>query len=293
MTRLEIALGLGRTSRSLGRASRVLSRLPRTAIVGGVITGAIVAAVVLAPILPLQSPDASDFTAILSPPSFLHPFGTDETGRDILSRTIFALRLDLLVVLFVTYVPLPIGVVIGALAGYFRGPLDGIFSRLADVMIAFPFIVLVIAVVAIIGPGIAAVLVGVPLVAWALYARLARSEMLLIRELPYMEATTALGYSRMRSVFRHAIPNLIRSALVYSTIDLLSNLLVLAGLSYLGLGAQAPQPELGSMIAEGQGYLLTAWWVTTLPGLVMVLFGIGVGLLGDGLSDGRMGKATK
>jgi peptide/nickel transport system permease protein len=130
-------------------------------------------------------------------------------------------------------------------------------------------------------------LIGVPIAAWALYARLARSEMLVLREQQFMLATTALGYSRRRAILRHAVPNLLRSALVYSTIDMVVNLLLLASLAYLGLGAQPPNAELGSIINEGQSQLLSAWWVTTLPGLVVVLFGIGAGLVGDGLSDGR------
>ena len=155
-------------------------------------------------------------------------------------------------------------------------------------MIAFPFMVLVIAVIAIVGPGIKGVLIGVPIVAWALYARFARSEMLVLREQPFMLATIALGYSKRRAILRHAVPNLMRSSLIYSTLDMVVNLLLLAGLAYLGLGAQPPNAELGSIIADGQSTLLSAWWIATLPGLVVVLFGVGAGLLGDGLSDGRL-----
>jgi peptide/nickel transport system permease protein len=214
--------------------------------------------------------------------------GTDAAGRDVFSRTLYALRLDLTIVVLVTYVPLPIGVLIGAVAGYYGGLLDGILARITDTMIAFPFIVLVIAVISIVGPGVKGVLIGVPIVAWALYARLARSEMLVLREQPFMLATTALGYSKRRAILRHAVPNLMRSSLIYSTLDMVVNLLLLAGLAYLGLGAQPPNAELGSIIADGQTTLLTAWWVATLPGLVVVLFGVGAGLLGDGLSDGRL-----
>jgi peptide/nickel transport system permease protein len=206
----------------------------------------------------------------------------------VFSRTLYALRIDLAIVVGVTYVPLPIGVLIGAMAGYFGGAVDAVVSRIVDTMIAFPFIVLVIAVIAIVGPGVKGVLIGVPIVAWALYARLARSEMLVMREQPFMLATTALGYTRRRTILRHAVPNLMRSCLIYSTLDMVVNLLLLASLAYLGLGAQPPNAELGSIIADGQSTLLTAWWVATLPGLVVVLFGVGAGLLGDGLSDGRL-----
>jgi peptide/nickel transport system permease protein len=242
---------------------------------------------IFAPLISPYKPDFNDFNNLLSGPSGSHLFGTDAEGRDVLSRVLYALRLDLGIVVLVTYVPLPIGVVVGALAGYYGGWLDALISRLGDVMIAFPFIILVLAIIAIVGPGVEGVLIGVPIVAWALYARLARAEMLVMREQPFILAAKALGYTDRRAIFRHAVPNLMRAALIYSTLDMVVNLLLLASLSYLGLGVQQPTPELGSIIADGQSTLLSAWWVATLPGLVVVLFGIGAGLLGDGLSDGN------
>lgn len=244
-------------------------------------------AAIFAPLIAPDKPETLDFANLLTGPSPTHLFGTDSVGRDVFSRTLYALREDLLIVVLVTYVPLPVGVVVGALAGYYGGWIDALVSRLGDVMIAFPFIILVIAVIAIVGPGVEGVLIGVPIIAWALYSRLARSEMLVLREQPFMLAATALGYTNRRAIFRHAVPNLMRAALIYSTLDMVVNLLLLASLAYLGLGAQPPTPELGSIIADGQGELLSAWWVATLPGLVVVLFGIGAGMLGDGLSDGR------
>ena len=193
----------------------------------------------------------------------------------------------------VTYVPLPVGVLAGAVAGYFGGWVDTGVARVTDVMIAFPFLVLVIAVVAIVGPGLNGILIGIPIVSWALYARLSRAEMLVLREQPFMLATTSLGYTRRRAVLRHAVPNLLRVALVYSTVDMVANLLVIAGLAYLGFGVQPPSAELGSIIADGESSLLTAWWVSTMPGLVLVLFGVSVGLIGDGLSDGRVQGAQR
>ena len=256
--------------------------------IGAGILAALFLAGVLAPLIAPYGQNQLDFTSVLQPPSLTHLMGTDAAGRDVFSRTLYALRLDLTIVVLVTYVPLPIGVLIGAVAGYYGGLLDGILARITDTMIAFPFIVLVIAVISIVGPGVKGVLIGVPIVAWALYARLARSEMLVLREQPFMLATTALGYSKRRAILRHAVPNLMRSSLIYSTLDMVVNLLLLAGLAYLGLGAQPPNAELGSIVADGQSTLLTAWWVATLPGLVVVLFGVGAGMLGDGLSDGRL-----
>ena len=266
----------------------ILARLkgwPTSVKVGVFIVGILALAAIFAPLIAPYGPNQIDVTSLLSSPSSQHLFGTDDTGRDVFSRTLYGLRLDLLLCLLVTYVPLPFAILIGALAGYFGGWIDMVVSRLADIMISFPFIVLVMAVVAIVGPGVKGFLIGVPLAAWALYARLARAEMLVVREQPYMMATTALGYSRTRAILKHGLPNVSRPCLVYSTIDLIGNLILLAGLSYLGFGVQPPTAELGSIIADGQGYLLTAWWIATLRGLVLVFFGVGVGLIGEGISD--------
>jgi peptide/nickel transport system permease protein len=270
------------------RRGGIIRNLPLEAKIGAGILVVLFLAGLLAPLIAPSGQNQVDFVNVFSSPSGSHLFGTDGAGRDVFSRTLYALRLDLGVVLLVTYPPLVVGVLVGAVAGYFGGLIDAVIARIVDTMIAFPFMILVIAVIAIVGPGIKGVLIGVPIVAWALYARLARSEMLVLREQPFMLATTALGYSRRRAILRHALPNLMRSSLIYSTLDMIVNLLLLAGLAYLGLGAQPPNAELGSIIADGQSELLSAWWIATLPGLVVVLFGIGAGLLGDGLSDGQL-----
>jgi len=276
--------GAGRVRALTARART----LPTGVKIGAAIVGIIALAALLAPLVAPYGQNKIDVLAQFQSPSPSHLMGTDDVGRDVFSRTLYGMRVDLLVVLFVTYIPLPIGVLVGAIAGYFGGAIDAVIGRLADATIAFPFIVLVIAIIAIVGPGLEGVLIGVPLAAWALYARLARSEMLVLREQPFMLATRALGYSRTRAILRHAVPNLLRACLVYSTVDMVVNLLLLASLSYLGLGQQPPNAELGSIIAGGQQYLLSAWWIATLPGLVLVLFGVGVGLIGDGLSDGKL-----
>jgi peptide/nickel transport system permease protein len=269
------------------RRAAGLRGLSTQAKVGATILAILLLAGLLAPLIAPYGQNELDFNNVLTGPSLTHFFGTDNAGRDVFSRSLYALRLDLAIVLLVTYVPLPIGVLVGAVAGYFGGVTDAIVSRLTDTMIAFPFIVLVLAVISIVGAGVKGVLIAVPIVAWALYARVSRAEMLVMREQPFMLATTALGYTKRRSILRHALPNLMRSCLIYSTLDMVVNLLLLATLAYLGLGAQPPNAELGSIIADGQNTLLSAWWVATLPGLVVVLFGVGAGLLGDGLSDGR------
>jgi peptide/nickel transport system permease protein len=272
---------------------RRLRALPTSVKIGGGIVFVMALAAVLAPLIAPYGENQLDFNAVLAGPSSAHLFGTDDAGRDVFSRTLYGLRLDLALALLVTYVPLPIGALLGAIAGYFGGWVDTLISRLGDVMIAFPFIVLIIAIVAITGPGVGGFLIGVPIASWALYARLARSQMLVLREQPFMLATSALGYSRRRAIFRHAFPNLLRPCLVYSTVDLVINLLVFASLSYLGLGVQPPTADLGSIIADGQSYLLTAWWISTLPGLVLVLFAVGVGVLGEGLADRSSGGSDR
>lgn len=259
--------------------------LKASTIVGLVLVGLIVLPALLAPLIAPYDPNEADFMNLRKPPSFEHLMGTDSAGRDILSRVLYGLRLDLGVMLFVTFLPLPIGVLLGAIAGYYGGWIDAVISRIADTLIAFPFLILVMAVVAIVGPGLKGVMIGIPLAGWALYARMARAEMLVVREQNYMLATKTLGYSEWRAIFRHAVPVILRTSLAYSTVDMIVNLLLISGLSYLGLGQQPPDPELGAVIADGQAHLLNAWWIATFPGLTLVALGIGIGLVGDGISD--------
>ena len=222
------------------------------------------------------------------PPSLQHLFGTDSLGRDIFQRSLFAGRTDLVFAIVTTYLSLAIGVLMGSVAGYAGGRVDGLIMRIVDVMVAFPFIVLLLAIAAIAGAGLTSAYIGVLLVGWALFARLARGQMLVLRERQFMLAGTTLGLSSTRIVLRHGIPNLISTGVVYSMADFVLNILVLASLSYLGLGVQPPTPEWGAMIADGQGYLFTAWWISTMPGLVIVYVGISLSLIGDGLAD-RLG----
>jgi peptide/nickel transport system permease protein len=255
---------------------------------GLVIIAIMVLAALLAPYVAPYHPNQINIVASLQAPSWHHWMGTDFVGRDVFSRVLYGLRVDLLVVAVITYLGLIVGVTMGTISGYVGGWFDAVIGRVADTVIAFPFIVLVLAVVAIVGPGLKGVGIGIVIVGWALYFRLARSEMLVMREQPFIMATKALGFSHIRAIFRHALPNLIRTSLVYSTVDVVVNMLVIAGLSYLGLGQQAPGADLGSIIASGQSYLLSAWWITTIPGVVLMLFGIGVSLIGDGITRGDL-----
>ncbi len=244
---------------------------------------------ITAPLLGFTNPNETNLSERLLPPSWEHPFGTDDVGRDILTRVLYAGRLDLSFGIITTYVSLAIGLILGALAGYFRGLLDTIVMRTVDLVISFPFIVLILAITAVTGPGLTGAYLGVLAVSWALYARLTRGEMLALREKQYILSAQALGYSPWRIIFVHSVPNLLRSNLVFSMSDIVLNILTLAALSYLGLGVAPPTPEWGEIVAQGQRNLFTAWWISTLPGLVIVVVGVGFSLIGDGLAD-RLGE---
>lgn len=260
-----------------------------TLYVGVVILGLIGLAAIFAPLIAPYAPNAQNLANAFHPPSSEHLMGTDNLGRDIFSRVVYAARVDLQIGLILTYVPFVYGVILGAVAGYFGGRSDSVIMRLVDVVIAFPFLVLVIAILAVVGPGVKGIYIAVLAVAWAMYARLTRAEMLVLREQQFMLAAEALGFSRRRIIFRHAIPNLLRPNLVFSMADFVLNILLVASLSFLGLGVRPPTPEWGAMVAEGQNFLLNAWWITTLPGIVIVVVGIALSLVGDGLAD-RMGE---
>ena len=284
------AVGLRGEAATLLRQAQTERRWSNVTLgVGIAIVGALAVAGFFASVIAPADPNAVDLTQRLLSPSGKHWMGTDPFGRDIFTRTLYAIRLDLVVVLIITYVPMVFGMIVGALAGYFRGWVDAITVRVIDAFIAFPFIVLVIAVVAILGPGLKGVYIGVLAVGWTLYARLTRGDMLVLREQQFILAARTLGYSPRRVILRHAIPNLIRSNLVFSMADIVLNLLLLAGLSYLGVGVQAPTAELGAMVADGQSFLQQAWWVTTLPGVVIVVLGAGFSMIGDSLAD-RLGQ---
>jgi peptide/nickel transport system permease protein len=275
-----------RLLRTLDRRARSERRWGLISLWTGIgIIGVIGLAAITAPVILPAGPDHQHLLDTLRSPSWSHPFGTDNLGRDIFTRTIYAARTDLMVGLITTYVPLVLGVLLGLIAGYRGGWLETAVMRAVDVVVAFPLIVLVIAVIAIVGPGLLGVYIGITVVGWALYARLTRAEVLVLKEQQFVLAATSLGYSGSRVMFRHLLPNVIRPNLVFSTLDIVLNILVLASLSFLGLGVQPPAAEWGLMVSDGQTFLLTAWWLSTMPGLVIVLSGVGFSLIGDGLAD--------
>jgi len=230
-------------------------------------------------------PLAFDFAALTAAPSWAHPFGTDQFGRDMLARTIAASSVDLQIALFSVVFPLMIGTLIGLAVGWYGGWLDAVFGRLVDLVVTFPFLVLVIAIVAVLGPGLVNMYIAVACVGWVAYARLIRGEVMVQRNSDYVAAARVLGYSTARIVFRHILPNALRPVLVYSVTDMALCILLGSSLGYLGLGAQPPTAEWGVLIADGKNFFTTAPWITLFPGVAIVLAGLGFSLAGDGLAD--------
>jgi len=236
---------------------------------------------VVAPYDPL----AFDFAALLQGPTAAHPFGTDQFGRDILSRTISAATIDLQIAVFATVGPLLIGTAVGLLVGYFGGVADAVFGRVVDLVVTFPFLVLVIAIVGVLGPGLGNMYVAVTVVGWVFYARLMRAEVRVLSGQDFVSACRVLGYGQGRILLRHVLPNAIRPVIVYWMTDMALAILLGSSLGYLGLGAQPPAAEWGVLIADGKNLFTQAWWIAVFPGAAVVLAGIGFSLIGDGVAD--------
>jgi peptide/nickel transport system permease protein len=267
------------------RSARISARLSALTFSSGVAIIVVICVISLIGRWAYPGPNTIHLGSTLQAPSWAHPLGTDYVGRDVLSRTLAATWVDLGVAITATFVSVLIGVALGTMAGYFRGWVERIIMRIVDMVIAFPFMVIVLFIITIIGPGLTGVFVGLISGGWAVYARLARGEMLSLSEKSFIMAARTLGFSNRRVIARHAVPNLIRPCLVYSMSDIVLNILFVASLSYLGLGVRPPMSEWGSIIASGQAYILSAWWITTLPGCFLVVVGIGFSLIGDGLAD--------
>ncbi len=261
---------------------------PATLKVGAVLMIILAIAAICAPLVAPYDPDLQDFDAIMVPPNLQHLFGTDNIGRDIFSRVLYGARIDLVSGLIMTYVPMAYGVLIGAYAGYRGGWFDSVIAMIINVVIAFPFLVVIIIVVAVAGPGLQNIYIAVFLGSWTMYARLTRAEMLVERNKDYVQAAKVLGFPSRRILLFHALPNTVSSAVAFSMSDFVLNILMLAGLSFIGFGAQPPMPEWGAMIAEGKEFILDAWWICAMPGLVVVYAGAALSLIGDGLAT-RLG----
>ena len=237
------------------------------------------------------SPTDFDYTAILKGPTGKHPFGTDNFGRDVLSRVIYGTRVDLQIAVFTTAFPFVFGTLLGAVTGFRGRWADALVGRVADLVVVFPFLVLVIAIVAVLGPGLNNMYIAVSAVGWVSYWRLTRGEVLGQKKAEYAQAAQVLGYSPARVLLRHILPNAVTPAIVYLMTDMSLGILLGASLGYLGLGAQPPTPEWGVMVADGKNFMVTAWWISTFPGLALTLAGVTFSLIGDGLADALRPRA--
>lgn len=255
--------------------------------IGAVVLAVVVVAAIVGPWLSPWDPNAPEVRAALQPPSLAHWMGTDSAGRDVLTRSLVGTQISLLTSVVVIGAALVIGTLIGSVVAYVGGWLDAALSRVIDTAIAIPFLVVVLATVAILGVGTVSVAIGMVVVGWAVYARIARAEVLALREHEFIMATRSLGYSPLRILVRHVVPNIFRPGLTFATMDVVAAMVVLAAMSYLGFGAQPPTADLGSIIAAGQPFLLSAWWISTLPALILIVLGVAVGMIDDGFSSRR------
>jgi peptide/nickel transport system permease protein len=254
-------------------------------VAGLIITGLIVIAALAAPLITFYNPINQNLVDTLQGPSGLHWLGTDQLGRDTYTRLIYGARVDLRVGFIAVLFPFVLGTVLGSVAGYFGGWVDLVVGRLIDVVVAFPFYVLVIALVFVLGPGARSIYIAITAVGWVSYARIVRSEVLVAKRQEYVLAAQSGGLSNLRIMGRHLLPNVISQAIVYAMSDIVQDILAIVTLGYFGLGIPPPTAEWGSMINDGQNFLSTHWQLTTIPGLAVVVVGFGLSLIGDGLAD--------
>jgi peptide/nickel transport system permease protein len=252
---------------------------------GIVILVIVVGMALAAPLITSYNPNAQNLTDSLLGPSGKHLLGTDQTGRDTFTRLLYGLRLDLRIAFIAVLFPFVLGTVLGTLAGYFGGWVDAVIMRLVDIVLAFPFYVLVIALVFVLGAGERSIYIAITAVGWVAYARIIRGEILVAKRQDYVTAARSGGLSNLRIMTRHLLPNVITQAFIYAMSDIVQDILAIVTLGYFGLGIPPPTADLGSMINDGQNFLSTHWQLTTIPGLVVVIVGLGLSLVGDGLAD--------
>jgi peptide/nickel transport system permease protein len=252
----------------------------------GLITALVmIVAALAAPLIAPQDPSAQDLAGRLAPPSAEHWLGTDELGRDLFSRVLYGGRITLGMVVAVVLLVAPVGLAVGSVAGYLGGLADRALMRVTDVFLAFPRLVLALAFVAALKPGITSAIIAIALTAWPPYARLARADTLTVRGTDYIAAVRLTGAGTARVVLRHIVPLCLTSVIVRVTLDMSGIILTAAGLGFLGMGAQPPMPEWGTMIASSRAFILDQWWVPTIPGVAIFAASLAFNLLGDGLRD--------
>jgi peptide/nickel transport system permease protein len=263
----------------------------RMALFGLVVVAVVLLAALLAPKLAPFDPLLQDIGQRLKPPGWANPegrvhwLGTDHLGRDILGRIVHGARIALLVGLAAVAIAGTLGLVIGVVSGYFGGWIDDLCMRLADIQLAFPFILLALAVIGVLGPSLRNIIVVVGVSSWVVYARIVRGEVLSLREREFVQAARAVGSAPVRVLLRHVVPNAFTPWLVIATLDVARVIIVESALSFLGLGVPPPTPTWGGMLADGRVYMSTAWWLATFPGVAILVTVLGINLLGDGLRD--------
>ncbi|SFJ02237.1 ABC transporter permease [Jannaschia pohangensis] len=270
-----------------GRAYRIgldLMRNPLT-VLGAAIIALLVLTAIFAPWIAPEAWDGQNLERRLLPPSAEHWMGTDQLGRDIFSRVIHGTRITLMIVALVAVISAPLGLLIGAVSGYFSGWTDRILMGVTDVFLSMPKLVLALAFAAALGPGIENAIIAIAITTWPAYARIARAETLTIRNAEFTDAARLLGASHTRVILRHVLPLCTSSMIIRVTLDMAGIILTAAGLGFLGLGAQPPAPEWGAMISGGRSFIFDQWWVSTMPGFAIITVSLGFCFLGDGLRD--------
>ena len=271
----------------LGRSYRVFLALLKNplAVIGALIIIVLVMLAVFAPWFATHSPYTGQLTARLQPPSAEYWLGTDELGRDIWSRIVYGARITLMIVLLVAAISAPVGLIVGAISGYFGGWTDRILMGVTDIFLSMPKLILALAFVAALGPGIENAVIAIAITSWPAYARIARAETLTFRNSEFIAAIRLQGASAARVILKHILPLCSSSVIIRVTLDMAGIILTAAGLGFLGLGAQPPLPEWGAMISRGRSFILDQWWVATMPGFAIVIVSLGFCFLGDGLRD--------
>lgn len=266
---------------------RIRGRRHNTPLVAGLtLFGLIVLVALCAPLLTNHDPIQQSLNeAFLAPGSAGHPLGTDALGRDVWARLLYGARVDLSVAVLAVVTPFVLGSLIGLVAGWFGGWIDTIIGRVIDVVIAFPFLVLIIALVFTMGPGTTSIYVAITLVGWVAYARIVRAQVLVAKEQEYAMAARVSGLPTWRILLRHLMPNVVLQAIVFSMSDIVLTLLAIVTLGFLGLGVPPPTPDWGTMIQEGQQFILSKWYMSTIPGLAVVLTGLALALIADGIVE--------
>jgi peptide/nickel transport system permease protein len=280
----------GARRQDLRRIARELIK-NKAALLGVAILAAVTAGAILAPVISPTDPLLQEVSVRLRPPTLeggdgqAHLLGTDHLGRDILSRLIYGARISLVIGISAVAVAGTLGTLIGLVAGYRGGRIDDLCMRLTDTMLAMPFILLALAVIAVLGSSLRNIIFVLGITSWVSYARVVRAEVLTLRTREFVSAAQALGGQGARIVFRHLLPNVLTPVIVIATLEVARMIILESALSFLGLGVQPPTPTWGGMLADGRAYLSTAWWLATFPGLCIMLSVLGINLLGDWLRD--------